>query len=116
MQRKLIIILLIWILVLHGCAPSLSTKKVDPGKTVSLLENEEVVFGKIMFVEKGELNPWGVPVVPSLLHLESEKYSSNLLLENDGSFFWIVPRGTYIISGISGYKFTILPQIASRHL
>lgn len=111
MQKSIIFLLLLFLLP-SGCAPQLNIKKVDPGKPLSLSENEAVVFGKVRFIEKGETNPWGVPVVLTLFHVESEKYNTYVLVEKDGSFFWIVPRGTYIISEIKGYEFTILPQIA----
>lgn len=122
MQRKLIIPLLICFLALPACAPRLSVKEVDPGRPVSLQANEALVFGKIIFIENGkEAVPYGCSRAPitDIFHVESENktrlWSCELwwthMLERDGGFYWIIPRGTYIIPQIQ-FGYTISPQVA----
>lgn len=115
MQRKFIVTLLIWILALSGCA---TIRVADPEKTVALSENEAVVFGKIIFIENNEekipYGFWGRKPWMRFFRIESEEFlrwGFEPAYEKDGSFYWIVPRGTYVIPDIR-FGYVILPQIA----
>ena len=116
MERKMIITLLIWILALSGCA---TIRSVGSGETVALAENEAIVFGKVIFIENNEekipYSGWerAKPRM-SFFRIESEKYIEwgfNPIYGKDGSFYWIMPRGTYIIPDIR-FGYVILPQVA----
>lgn len=115
MQRIFIIPLLIWFLSLYGCA---TIRVADPGKTIALSENEAVIFGKIIFIENNEekipYGFWGRKPLMRLFRIESEEFlrwGFEPAYEKDGSFYWIVPRGTYVIPDIR-FGYVILPQIA----
>lgn len=116
MERKLIITLLIGIMVLSGCA---TIRAVGPGKKVALSENEAIVFGKVIFIENNKekipYSAWtrGKPQM-SFFRIESNKYIDqgfDPIYEKDGSFYWIMPTGTYIIPDIQ-FDYIILPQVA----
>lgn len=113
MQRKFIIILLLCFLALSGCASRLS--QVGPGKTITLSESEALIFGKIKFIENNEekipYSAWTSKPFPTIFQIESEKYFVGPAVERDGSFYWIVPKGTYIISKIE-YAYSVLPKVA----
>ncbi len=116
MERKWIITLLIGILALSGCA---TIRAVGPGKTVAFAENEAIVFGRVIFIENNqEKIPYSMWTRPkprmSFFRIESEKYIDwgfDPIYEKDGSFYWIMPTGTYIIPDIR-FGYVILPQVA----
>jgi hypothetical protein len=116
MKRKWIITLLIGILVVFGCA---TIRSVGPGKKVALAENEAIVFGKVIFIENNqEKIPYSMWTRPkprmSFFRIESEKnidWGFDPIYEKDGSFYWIMPTGTYIIPDIR-FDYVILPQVA----
>jgi len=100
------------LLVLPGCA---TIRAVAPDKIVTLAENEAIVFGKVIFIENQVYNMFtrGKPRM-SFFRIESEKYIEwgfNPIYGKDGSFYWIMPRGTYIIPDIR-FGYVILPQVA----
>jgi hypothetical protein len=114
MERKFIITLLIWILALSGCG---TIRVADPGE-IALSANEAVVFGKIIFIENNEIKIpyglWGRKPMIRFFRIESEEFlrwGFEPAYEKDGSFYWIVPRGTYIVPDIK-FDYTILPQVA----
>jgi hypothetical protein len=113
MQGKSVILLALCFLALSACAPRFS--QVGPGKPIELSESEALVFGKIMFIENGEekvpYGAWTRKPFPTVFGVESEKYYVAPEVEKDGSFYWKVPRGTYIISKVE-YAYTVLPQVA----
>jgi hypothetical protein len=116
MKTKLSIIFFIWLLALSGCAARLT--EVGPGKAVVLSEREALIFGKIIFKENNEENVpyslWSRRPFPVVFQVESEKYLVGPEVENDGSFYWIVPRGTYILSSIKYNNYSLPPQVAFR--
>ena len=115
MRRKLTILFFLAFLVFSGCAPRLSIKEIKPGKTITLSEGEAFVFGKVVFIENGEEKApyswWRQKPIPSIFHIESEKQTRWWSLEENGNFYWVVPRGTYIIPDIQ-FGYIILPQVA----
>ncbi len=113
MKTKLSILLLIGLLGLGCCAARFT--EVLPGKAVALSEGEALVFGKIIFTENNEEKvPYGLysqRPFPVAFQVESGKNFVAPEVEKDGSFYWIVPRGTYVLSSIK-YNFSIPPQVA----
>ncbi len=113
MKTKLSIFLLIGLLGLGCCAARFT--EILPGKAVSLSESEALVFGKIIFTENNkEKVPYGLYTqrpFPVAFQIESGKNFVGPEVEKDGSFYWIVPRGTYVVSSIK-YNFSIPPQVA----
>jgi len=116
MKKRWIITFLIGVLLLSGCA---AIKSVGPGTTVALAESEAIVFGKVIFIENHkEKIPYSAWTRPgprmSFLHVESGKYIDwgfAPVYEKDGSFYWTMPTGTYIIPDIR-FDYFILPQVA----
>ncbi len=113
MKTKLSIILLVWLLPLSGCTTRLT--EVLPGKAVALSESEAFTFGKIIFIENNEekvpYSLWGRRPFPVVFEAKSERYFVGPEVEKDGSFYWMVPRGTYILSSIK-YHYSVPPQVA----
>jgi len=115
-KKRFIISLLLFFLVLTSCTPSLSFKKVSPRKPVSLTGNEVPIFGKVIFVENGEekvfYSHWRTPTL-TIIHKDSGWKREYVELENDGSFYFVVPRGTYIIGDIchGEYDYCIEPHL-----
>lgn len=115
MKMKVSIILLIWILPLFGCTTRLT--EVFPDEAVPSSESEALVFGKIIFVENNKeeipYGLWSQRPFPVFFQVESEKNFVGPEVEKDGSFYWIAPRGTYIVTSIK-YKYSFPPQVAFR--
>src|SRR3990172_1412150 len=113
MLRKLIIILLLCFLGLSGCASLV--RQVGTGRTIDLSEGEALIFGKIVFIENNEektpFSRWTRKPTPVFFQIESEKYIKGREVERDGSFYWVVPVGTYIIPEIE-YAYAVIPQVA----
>jgi hypothetical protein len=102
MRKKIIIVLLLYLISLSGCATAV--KSIGHGEKIALSENEAFVFGKIVFVENGtETLPYSSRRNPflSIFQVESEKRVRSLFPEKDGAFYWIVPRGTYLVNTIT---------------
>lgn len=116
MERKLVMILVVWIFALSGCG---TIRSVGPGTSVALTESEAIVFGKVIFIENHqEKIPYSMWTRPgprmSFFHVESGKYIDwgfAPVYEKDGSFYWTMPTGTYIIPDIR-FDYFVLPQIA----
>lgn len=115
MKTKLSIFLLIGLLGLGSCAARFT--EVLPGKAIPLSESEALVFGKIIFTENNEEKvPYGLysrRPFPVAFQIESGKNFVGPEVEGDGSFYWIVPRGIYVLSSIK-YNYSVTPQAAFR--
>ncbi len=113
MKIKLSILLLIGLLGLGSCAARFT--EVLPGTAVALSKGEALVFGKIIFTENNEEKvPYGLYTqspFPVAFQIESGKNFVGPEVERNGSFYWIVPRGTYVVSSIK-YNFSLPPQVA----
>jgi len=113
MQGKFLVILLVCFFALPGCAAWV--RQVHPGKTIILSKNEALIFGKIIFIENNVVKTpysfWTRKPSPTIFRLESKQYLRGREVEKDGSFYWIVPKGTYIISEVQ-YAYPVLTQVA----
>jgi hypothetical protein len=95
--------------VLTSCASKLSVKTLAPTETVAQSEKEALIFGKLIFMENHKKK------IPSLtlFHKESGKQREGISVERDGTFYWLVPRGTYIIRDICpGCGYVIQPHVS----
>ena len=54
MQKKVIIIILILLIDLSGCASRLRVKKAPTGTPVLLSEQDVLIFGRIRWIQNGE--------------------------------------------------------------
>lgn len=103
--------------VLTSCAGRLSATTVAPNKTVAQSERESLVFGRIIFVENNmEKVPYSDslvqrPAVTIIIEKGSQETAA-LSTEKDGSFYWIVPMGSYIVCYISYNNYYVDPQIS----
>jgi hypothetical protein len=97
----------VFFMTLFAC---LHVKYPSPGEPIDTEENEALVFGKVKVIDRGyEINPWSFDLVEALSSVEKPEIKLSLFLieanqrgiyviiEPDGSFYWIVPRGTYLI-------------------
>jgi len=101
-------------ILIFGCG-GMQVKHMNPSEPNALVSDERVVFGRVIFVthseEMGEVSfpPCGL----GLVHAETESrarssatiYSRRPWFENDGTFFWILPTGSYHIDALAwGFK------------
>jgi len=132
-MRLLLFLLVFLSLVTSGCGGGMTVKHVNPDKPNVIESNERVVFGRVIFVthseEMGDASfpPLGL----GLVHVETGKRAwktvgyektvikdaisddlvtrelpaRKLWFENDGTFFWILPTGSYLIDAL-GWGFT----------
>jgi hypothetical protein len=116
MSKKLmIIVLLSWVLALAGCAGLI--RQIDQGDRIVLSKDEALVFGKIIFIENNEekipYRFWRKPQ-PNLFQIESGKglfWKTQADYDKDGAFYWIVPRGSYVITEFQ-FSYSFQPQVA----
>jgi hypothetical protein len=102
-----------WIigLVLCGCATwPVAVTSLKPGENIGPSENLAVVTGRILQVEDGtEQNmrpPWYEYEPPrlNLYRVENRQwYLSATVADKDGNFYWLLPRGTYVMADY-GYR------------
>lgn len=107
--RKLLL-LLTALFVFEGCA-FFSIRKADQSTT--LAGGEAVIFGKLIISEDGnKLTPYGFLKRPSptLFHVESGRYSWTVT-GRDGSFYWVVPAGSYVIPEVQFGEYFIRPKL-----
>jgi len=115
-------------ILISGCAKTITVKHLNPDEPEALESNERVVFGRVIFIthseEMGEVSfpPLGL----GLVHVETGKralravmyektvvvqppsddivtreiYAKRLWFENDGTFFWVLPTGSYKIDAL----------------
>jgi hypothetical protein len=111
-------------------------KTVNPDDPNALKSDEKVVFGQMIFIlhsqDGGEIN--FPPMLPGLVQVETGKRASEVLMykkrierlpplmretttydvslrpwfvDKDGTFFWILPVGTYKIDALSWFAMTV---------
>ncbi len=82
----------------------------EQGRPVAAAEGEALAFGRIVVIDRGrEIEPWN-PDVPGLLaaeetpavrlslfRVERDRRSTDARIGPDGSFFWILRPGTYLL-------------------
>jgi hypothetical protein len=120
-------------IVISGCVKRITVKHLNPDKPNVLESNEGVVFGRIIFITRSEemgevrLPPLGL----GLVHVETGKralravmYEKTVIIqppsgdivtrelptertwfEDGGTFFWVLPTGSYKIDAL-GWGFT----------
>jgi hypothetical protein len=95
------------------------------GKAVVLQDNTSLIFGRVQVIEdsvdvtRDFCDPMSFfssadrLLSFTLLDLEWRKVALNVIAENDGSFYWVLPAGYYRIIKI-GYRTDIDPYLAFR--
>lgn len=125
MQRKLIIILLIFLFVLPGCAFRVPVKKVPPGTSLTSLKENVLVFGRVRWIQnEEEIKSFsrlgnittGFKIALQILRVEDMKTGSIFEVEKDGLFFALLPIGTYVIHRLDWGDFwgggRLVPKVA----
>jgi len=87
---------------------------LDPGENLGPSEDRAVVIGRIAQVEDGkEQNmrpPWyerGLPGI-ALYRVETGQwFGGATVADKDGNFYWLLPRGTYLMVQ---YRYRVLPM------
>jgi len=107
MHARLICATAVALLVaLAGCArlvgdaappPSPGATTLRPGENLASADARAVVIGRIQRVEPGTPGPRGSPTV-ALYRVEDGQWLGALALDADGRFYWLLPRGTYLIA------------------
>jgi hypothetical protein len=93
-----------------AAAACLQVRYPEPGRPVGTAEGAALAFGRIAVFDRGyEIELWNSdlradlfapekPVIRlSLFHIEANRRAIDVRVEPDGSFFWILPTGTYLI-------------------
>jgi hypothetical protein len=95
------------------------------GKPVLLKDNTSLIFGRIQVIEdnvdvtRDFCDPMSFSsstdrlLTFTLLNLESRQVVLNVIAENDGSFYWVLPAGYYRLINIA-YRMDIDPYLAFR--
>ncbi len=107
-MRKIgLILLILAVFLFTGCV---WLKYPEPGEPLGKLGDRALVYGKITVKERGkEFKPWssnlldvlttfGKPNVDfSIYWVEAGARGFSVAIESDGHFYWIIPRGTYLL-------------------
>lgn len=107
MRKTGIVLLILTVFVLPACV---WLRYPEPGEPLGKLGDRAVVFGKIQVKERGkEFRPWsrnlldvlanfGKPDIDlSIFWVEPGARGYSVTIEGDGHFYWIIPRGTYLL-------------------
>ena len=120
-------------LLLSGC---LYVKSPKPGAAIPSKENEALVFGNFQVLcFETEVHPWAVDLTASsilrglfgpdismfvdLYAIEKRRRTINAGIKSDDSFYWVLPKGTYLIFynpralGSADYKVGEIETIAA---
>jgi hypothetical protein len=88
---------------LAGCAGTM--REPEPGRPLALSEETALVFGRIALAEDGRpvaLGGWSGPSAEALfLRLDGDGEETSASIGEDGRFYLIVPRGTYLLAQVS---------------
>lgn len=97
----------------------------ESGKPALLKDNTSLIFGRLQVVEdnvdvtRDFCDPFSFSystdrlLTFTLLNLESRQVVLNVVAENDGTFYWILPAGFYRLINI-GYRTNIDPYLAFK--
>ena len=93
--------LLSFFLLLSGCASTADRMKPSEEFTIESLGDNTLVYGHIRMLENGEERYKDSPstyesISPRYLRLEDMEQGT-LTVTSDGSFFWVLPTGTYML-------------------
>jgi hypothetical protein len=93
-----------------AAAACLQVRYPEPRRPVGTAEGAALAIGRIAVIDREyEIEPWNhdlreglfaaeKPVIRlSLFHIEANRRAIDVRVEPDGSFFWILPPGTYLI-------------------
>lgn len=107
MRKTWVVLLILAIFVLAACV---LLRYPEPGEPLGKLGDRALVFGKIKVRERGkEFKPWssnlldvlatfGKPNIDlSIFWVEAGARGFSVTIEGDGHFYWIIPRGTYLM-------------------
>lgn len=118
------LLLMFVFLIVSGCASlpeTLNARRVEPGETTSLKQDEILIFGRILFTESGKSKvPYGLgKPVWQLANPEADpalgeqgktrKILPFLSTRKDGVFAYVIPAGRYEISHVEPLGY--LPHI-----
>ena len=91
-------------LALIGCAATMH--EAEPGKPLALGEDTALVFGRIAVAENSRPVALGgifeLPAEANIIHLDGVAEDISVSLEDDGGFYLVVPRGTYLVTAVAG--------------
>lgn len=93
MQKNLTVLFLLALFVMPGCAPSL-IKKAPPDTSISSVGKDVLIFGRISWFENGEEKKRSITL--KVMRAEDMK-KGTIKVEKDGSFFALLPKGTYVV-------------------
>jgi hypothetical protein len=107
MRKTGLILLVLAVVVFAGCV---LLRYPEPGEPLGKLGDRALVYGKIKVKEgRKEFKPWssnlldvlaafGKPNVDfSIFWVEAGARGFSVTIEGDGHFYWIIPRGTYLL-------------------
>jgi hypothetical protein len=107
MRKTGLILLICAVFFFTGCV---MLRYPEPGEPLGKLGDRALVYGRIKVKERGkEFKPWssnlldvlatfGKPNVDlSIFWVEAGARGFSVTIEDDGHFYWIIPRGTYFL-------------------
>lgn len=112
-RRKAIDAIFLFFLAIAGCG-TLDVRKIELGEPLVIEKQKALVFGRIFIIENDKAKvPYGLKKVAlHILNVESGKTKKWLNVENDGSFYWTLPRGSYSITDVvRGCIYSVHPQV-----
>lgn len=90
-------------LALAGCAGAM--REPEPGKPLALAKETALVFGRIEVDEGGRpvaFGGWSGPSAEALfLRIDGEGEEASVSIGDDGRYYLLVPRGTYLLAQVS---------------
>lgn len=115
MQKNLTVLFLLALFVMPGCAPRL-IKKAPPDTSIASLGEDILVFGRISWFENGGEKKRFITL--QALRAEDMK-KGTIKVEKDGTFFAVLPKGTYIIHQLDWWDpwdgpHRLVPKVAFR--
>ena len=106
-DKRAIIVLAILAISSAGC---FQIRYPEPGRPVAVAEGKSLAFGRIAVIDRDhEIEPWRSELREalfagekpeirlSLFFVESDRRAIYVRIEPDGSFFWVLPAGTYLL-------------------
>ena len=101
--RAALVMAAIVAVALAGCAGAMRGR--EPGKPLALSADTALVFGRIEIEEDGRpvaFGGWSGPSAEALfLRLDGEGEEASVSIGEDGRYYLLVPRGTYLLAQVS---------------
>lgn len=102
------------VIVLTACA-EIPSRQIPPGPEATLANDEVLIFGKIRFIQNGKPITSYTLAKPlwELWPISKKKNGRAFSTEEDGSFYYVIPVGTYNLNFIYriGYRPSIDPSV-----